>query len=429
MPLIKALMAIVLLAAVSKLPPYESELELQASEILSPQLLHSEDHDIRESVANDGFFNHYVVETPFGDFDAEGNRTLTSRVQEAHALAELDRVSNTDLFIDAAQRAVMAPVQAVGRFVDEPVDTVKGIPGGISRKFRSIGRAVKSGSQEVKKAYDESKSEDEAGSKAENESEGESESEDEGDSKSKTYALKWFGVTGSERRWAQKLGVDPYSSNTVLREKMSAVAKVDAAASFGAKLAMPSLGAVGYVVTVSNLVWSLDGEELRAYNLKQLVAAGISEELINGFLDNPLFSPTQQTVMGQAMVEMKDIEGLDKVLSLPGWVETETEAWFYAETILLMSRFVKSVRSVRAIVGEGLVPALITVNDELIYIVPVDFLTWNEAIASLLQGPMVAGISGVTGGRELWLNGNATETASAGFSSLGWSIKTKISLD
>ena len=210
---------------------------------------------------------------------------------------------------------------------------------------------------------------------------------------------------------------------------MSAVAKVDAAASFGAKLAMPSLGAVGYVVTASNLVWNLDGEELRAYNLKQLVAAGISEESINEFLDNPVFSPTQQTLIVQAMVELKDVAGLGKVLSLPDWVETETEAWFYAETIVLMSRFHESVRPARAIVGDGLVPALITGNDELIYIVPVDFLTWNETLLGLLQGPMAAGISGVEGGRELWLNGKATEMASAGLSSMGWSIKTGISLD
>jgi len=84
---------------------------------------------------------------------------------------------------------------------------------------------------------------------------------------------------------------------------------------------------------------------------------------------------------------------------------------------------------VRAIVGEGPVPALVTGSNELVYVMPVDFLTWNETLAGLLQGSMVAGILGVESGRELWLDGKATDAASAGLSVLGWSIETEISLD
>ena len=159
---------------------------------------------MRETVSNDNFLNHYVVETPFGDFEAEGNRLLTQRVQEAHALAELELVSNSDLFIDAAKRAVTAPVKAVGRFVNAPVDTVKGIPGGISRKFRSIGRTVKGGVQEITKDDEAGEAEGDCEAEVEGvaEADGACESEEEGASKSKEYALKWFGVTGSERRWA-----------------------------------------------------------------------------------------------------------------------------------------------------------------------------------------------------------------------------------
>ncbi len=430
MQLIVALLPFTFLVSASQLPPYEPNPELRASEILSAELLRSEDHSVAEAVPNDGFFNHYVVETPFGDFEAEGNRQLNLRVQEAHALAELDRFSNTDLFIDAGKRVVMAPVQAVDRFVDAPAETVKGIPGGIARKFRSLGRAVKSGAEKVME--DDESGEAEGGCEtevAEGQAEEACASEGEGESKSKNYALKWFGVTGAERRWAQKLGVDPYSSNTVLREKVSAVAKVDAAASFGARLAMPSLGAVGYVVTISNLVWNLDGEELRAYNLTQLAEAGIPDIAISEFLDNPVFSPTLQTVIVQSMVEMKNVEGLERVLTLEGWVESETEALFYTESILLMAQFHRSVHPVRAIVGESLVPAMVTGSDELIYVVAVDYLTWNVTLVDLIQGPMAVGIPGVQGGHKLMLNGKATETVTAGLSILGWSVEAGISLD
>ena len=61
MPLLKALLAVLSLAAAAPLPQYEPNPELQASEILSPQQLRGEDHAVREIVLNDGFLNQYVV--------------------------------------------------------------------------------------------------------------------------------------------------------------------------------------------------------------------------------------------------------------------------------------------------------------------------------------------------------------------------------
>jgi len=420
---------VAVVASASELPAFEPNPQLRASEILLPEQLRSEDHVVREIVNNDGFLNHYVVETPFGDFDAEGNRLLIGRVQEAHALAELDRVSKSDLYLDAAKRVVVAPVQAVSRFVVAPVDTVKGIPGGVSRAFRSIGRKAKSGAKNSSNSDDTGEATGEVEANGEGEEAQESDSVEATEPNSKVYARKWFGVTGSERRWAKKLGVDPYTDNELLREEIRAVAKVDAAASFGAKLMMPGLGAVSYVVTVSNLVWSLDPEELRAYNVKQLAQVGVSEAAIDGFLNNQVFSPTQQTVIVQAMVEMKDVEDLEKVLLLSSWAETATQAWFYAETISLTAQFHESVRPVRAIVGEAPVPGLLTKNGELVYVVPLDHLTWNETVAELVRGSMIAGTSGVEGSRELWLDGTATETASAGLAALDWSVESGISFD
>ena len=431
MPFSQLAAVFVLLATASQLPGFEPDPEFNASEILPASQLHSDDHKVRETVVNDGFMNQYVVETSFGNFEADGNRQLSRRIQESRALAELDQVTKSDLYLDAAKRVVTAPVKAVGKFVDAPAETVKGIPGGVSRKFRSIGRSVKRGAKAVKEEVTEDDTEEEA---SEEESttdekaapEEQADADQESESKTKKYALKWFGVTGAERRWAQKLAIDPYSDNTVLREKISAVAKVDAAASFGAKLLMPGLGAVSYVVTVSNLVWSLDGEELRAYNLKQLVEAGVAREAIDTFLDNPIFSPTQQTVIVQAMVLMKEANGLENVLTVPEWVDEGEEAWFYANTIHLISRFHQSVSPVEAISVNPLLPGLMTEDDVTVFVVPVDYLTWNQTLADLLAGPL-AGAEGSE--KSIWIEGQATKTAVSALANLGWSVEAGVLLD
>jgi hypothetical protein len=253
--------------------------------------------------------------------------------------------------------------------------------------------------------------------------------DDVSESKTSKYAKKWFGVTSSQRRWAQKLGVDPYSGNTVLQEKIAAVAKVDATANFAAKLVTPNLGVVGYVVDVSNLVWSLDGEELRAHNLKQLKAVGITEEQIDAFLDNPAFSPTHQSFIVQAMVEMKDVADLDMILQLPDWAETESDAWFYTETITIMSRFHRSEQPVKALAGDFLIPAAVTSNDDVAFIVPVDYVSWSATLSDMLTGPMASVAPDSAGSRELWIRGQASESAAAAISDLGWSIKTGVKLE
>jgi hypothetical protein len=177
------------------------------------------------------------------------------------------------------------------------------------------------------------------------------------------------------------------------------------------KQAMPGLGVASYVVTVSNLVWSLNGEELRHHNLEQLMDAGISEAIIDDFLDNPAFSPTQQTIITQSMLQMKDMDGLGKVLQLPDWVDNETEAWYYTETIQLMARFSESMQRPRAIVGISKVPALLTQRDELVYVLPLDYLTWNENLAGFVKQVMTPPGETGEGGREFWLNGMITQTA------------------
>ena len=433
MPSLTAIVTFALLASIPQLPPFEPNSEFRASEILPLQQVRSDDHVVNESVSNDGFMNHYVIETTFGNFEAEGDLQLARVIQEAHALAELDRVSTSGLYIDAAKNIVLAPVAAVTRIVEAPVETVKGIPSGVARKFRSLGRSVKRGAKKVAEsveddepeegvATDESVASGESGDADETGAEAE-----ESENKTSQYAKKWFGVTSSQRRWAQKLGVDPYSGNTVMQEKMAAVAKVDATANFAAKLVTPDLGAIGYVVDVSNLVWSLDGEELRDYNLEQLEEAGISKAIIEDFLDYPAFSPTQQTVITQAMLQMQDIDGLGEVLRLPDWVANQTEAWFYTDTIQLMARFSESMQRPRAIVGISKVPALLTDSDELIYVVPVDYLTWNKNLAGFIKDVMAPPVEAGEGGRATWLSGMTTQTAAVGLTTLGWSIKTSIS--
>ncbi len=143
---------------------------------------------------------------------------LAVRVQEIGALAELDEVSKAEVFAESALSAALRPVTAVADFAERPGETIAGIGKGLGRMWKRVKRTA----GEVK--------EDLEGPDGEEGKEGGS-GESEAAAAAKKYANQYFGVTGAERKWAQKLGVDPYSTNEVLRKGIREVARVDAVGS------------------------------------------------------------------------------------------------------------------------------------------------------------------------------------------------------
>ena len=68
-------------------------------------------------------------------------------------------------------------------------------------------------------------------------------------------------------------------------------------------------------------------------------------------------------------------------------------------------------------------------KDELIHVLLLDHLTWNENLAGFVKQVMAPPVEAVKGSRAFRLNGTTTQTAAAGLETLGWSIKTGISLE
>ena len=242
------------------------------------------------------------MRTEHGQFEIRGRALLEIRVGELAAIGQLDEMSSTKVFVEAAARSAAAPVPAVARLATSPVDTVKGIPDGVGRLFRRTKRqAVK-----VKDvAVDAVDGDDEEPADA-----AEQKSEESTTDKVVTVAEKFSGVTGAHRRWAQKLAVDPYSSNGVLNDKLSHVAKVDRAGGLAAGIATPGLGkAVGNMGKISSLVWSKNAGELRELNEKRLQALGADGDLRKRFLDLSDLTPTHQTLIVSALDGMTGVTG------------------------------------------------------------------------------------------------------------------------
>jgi hypothetical protein len=399
---------------------HEAAPTLAASEILPPELLAGDHHRVVEEVANDGYMNRYVIRSDFGELAAYGQTMLSVRVQEVTALAQLDELSKSRVFLDAVGEAARAPVETVKAFTDQPTETIKGIPGGVGRMFRSLKRDVDEGAEMVKQAKEKRAHDQEEGDEAKKERVKEAEDA------SKAYAKKYFGISKAERQWAEELGVDPYTNNEVLRKAIKSVARVDAAGTFGTRLAMPRIPGVGYVAKLNTLVWSVDPRELREQNINRLRAAGATDEDIKGFFDHPWFSPTLQTVLITSSLELEGAKGLPLILELAKGVDSEDQAVFFVDTVRMLAGFHRTQGGLVRLVDGARVPAGLTPDGRLVLTLPTDSMFWTAEVADAAGETLPALAAGAAAqSRGLWLRGEVSSRAREGLEGLGWQVHPK----
>jgi len=124
---------------------YEIPGELDAYEILPPNLLEGKNYWVDRRIVSFGFTNRYTIYSHFGKFEAHGDEMLRTRQQEIRAIESLREIKRTKAFGDAVKKAVKSPIKGAKALITNPVDTVKGVPKGVGRFFGRIGEMVKGG--------------------------------------------------------------------------------------------------------------------------------------------------------------------------------------------------------------------------------------------------------------------------------------------
>jgi hypothetical protein len=103
---------------------YENADDLSAADILPGDLLKGKHHTVEDRVRNDGYLNYYTIQSDYGEFEAVSTAMLRVRVGEIEALAELDELSQTEVFIKAAADAGVGQLRSLRQFATHPVETI-----------------------------------------------------------------------------------------------------------------------------------------------------------------------------------------------------------------------------------------------------------------------------------------------------------------
>lgn len=406
---------------------YEPYPVFKASEILDPEILKGDHYEVVEEVRNDCIWNSYTVVSDFGEYKAHNTRMLETRVNEINATAELRDISGGQALATGAADSVINPFRSAINIASRPIDTAKGVPGGIVTFFKKI---YYSGEKVIVVTGQTAQSVGGAvvGSGDKNGEGGGNYSDITGNV---AYLTDWYlGISGGERRVAKKVGVDPYTSNPELAAELNRVAKYDRIGRLGLGFAdIPSVPGMGYIKDVNHYVWDKDPKELRDFNKKNLLEMGISEELVEKFLDSPYYSPTFQTAIVFSLLEIPNVANREEVIEDAIVATNISESRFFVNIVVLLVWFNNTQSPLKEIINHGDITSGMTVDNKIITIIPVDYLCWSEKVAEAATFHNQVFSDVQADSRELWIVGEISDRANLEFTNLGWEVHQQVSID
>jgi len=397
------------------LADYERAEDLRASDILPAERLSGAHFSVDERVESDGYLNYYTIRSDYGVFEAASTAMLRVRLNEISALAQIDELSSTEVFITAAADAGLGQLKVIDSFIQRPIETLVGLPQGINRMFKRYSRQA---SEAVADASDYVASQKELNiSDRDYEDYQESATE---------LTERYLKVSDAERNWARKLGADPYTSNETLRKAINNIAWVDRLGRIALKVSGLTIPYIGIVAKVNEAVWGKDPYQLRDYNRARLAATGAEEGLIDAYLKNPWLSPTQQTILTEVIDELDGVTGRDGILRQSLNLRTQIEVGYFVRAVSLLAWYHRNQHPLASVSTELAITGGVKANDMTVLLFPSDHVYWTESMAQAAREFRVLGTGDPRLKPELWILGSVSKRTRSELNKLDYDLKTEL---
>ncbi|MEZ5460711.1 hypothetical protein [Dokdonella sp.] len=419
--------------------PFELEPVLGATAFVQPALMSGPGYTLDPHVEIRGYMAQFTLDTPQGPVRAESVEILADRVAEMPALETLDAMTHSQAFIDAASDSVTRTGAGIGQVLMHPIKTLAGIPRGVARyfgkRFDKLGRQAQSLSDHAAKELGN------AGDPYPRADGPMTETRDIDRAEAATQLADtdygWVGDAGSEiarelkrqikysqvrRELAERLGIDPYTSNPYLRERLDQLAWAGSGGRYAAGAALASVGGVGAVVLdkgsqLNELVWKLDGPQLREFNAERLERYCRDNLLMRQFLRRGTFTPTLQTALVDQLAALQPANGCDAMLELGMTAQSELEARYLVNSLQLVSARLgrRAHGGSLLVVGAGL--AYDTEDGERVLPLPVDYLAWTSEVEAFIDRPEFRHRE-----KTILISGQSTMRSQRELTSRGWNL-------
>ena len=247
---------------------YETPSPENSAYYLQQSIPDSAHYRISPQVENDGFYNHYQVESSdLGSISVITSEFARERLHELDIIMAIGEIKQTDAFVKGFQASVDTTMKATEQALNDPEKAVENLEKGFSRFLDNVGATVSEYSKNKDNDSDKKSSD-------------------------KSMIKEYLGVYSEKRKLAVEFNVDPYSSNELLQKHLEdlATAVVAGGASLDVALqsapgaasavrktaAMMQEGAQNYLLTSAkilkfNIVEKLSGQEFSGETIDGLL--------------------------------------------------------------------------------------------------------------------------------------------------------------
>lgn len=358
---------------------YEAAPTLQAADILDAEHLHAAHYTVATKIKNDGAMNRFSISSDIQILDVYGNQMMTERTHEIDAIVALREIKQGDAFSNGLKAAANAPIALTRNLITDPVGTLGAVPGGISNFLQDVGAAI-SGVGKNNRPEDDSVVKD------------------------------LIGFNSVKRRLAAELGVDPYSTNSVLQQELNDVAWSMFAGGAPIEVAMmaaPMAASLSVKIADSSQGeqhdWKLAPSTLLHAAEKAAMDMGLNEEETNALVRHPVCSPRHVSVTVSAMALLDGVAGRDEFLRHAGKAATEDDCQNNMQTAKLIYMYHTNEQPLTtllyrqgSVMGEDVTG--VTVSP-----LRADYLAWTEANAARFETA-----TATPARHSVWLTGTAS---------------------
>lgn len=382
---------------------YQKAPTLRASYLLPASMISGPLFHVDDEVPTDGLMGHYTLRSEYGTFRVAGRELLRIRIAELPAIQQLNKVSNSQEFLDAMGQAAEKPIQSAENLISNPEKTLSGIPSGISRLFDS----VEQGAEAITRAASTPGETDTQKMEATLDRIG-------------GVTMTALGYERTRRQLAQSLGVDPYTTNPVLAKKLTDVARV----AFSGNLAVNSLVtafvpasiAISGTNFTNDLVYDTSASDLIQMNKQKMLNMGASEDQMQALLNNRWYSLSVLTSLVDELERLPSVSGVPQVIALAATAKNEEEARFLASSVQMLAWLNVTGTPISQVAARGTVVG-ISPKGGIVVPAPVDYISWTERIGNFAKRADLDAEQ-----RSIWLSGKMSGIAQRGFTELHWTL-------
>jgi hypothetical protein len=383
---------------------FEQPPVVDAKELVSEKSLTGPGVRVEPKVPTDGVMGTFTIHADAatyhedaGTYQVRGRELFLIRMGELPAIRQLEETSKTGTFVKAVAANAAQPVKAAGQMVLHPIDTVTGLPSGVGRLFDRVGTGVGN-------LWDAATDPNESGIK-----------------QAGAATRDVLGYEQERRQLAKKLGVDPYTTNPVLSQKLDQVAWVSFAGRLGVSatlaVAVPGSMMITGVRTVDNLVWDTPRGDLIVRVENKLKELKVSEEVSRTFMHNPAIPLSLQVAIVENLARLTNAAGRPGVIALAGSLVTESQTRYVASAVRMLADYHEKTKPITVIAAPG--PILGRDQDgRLVAPAPVDYVSWTKRVAGFASSEALKAPQ-----RTLLLTGKISPQAQKEFEALGWTVR------